>query len=241
MLSGQTVLGRAVRLPLKLIPDSATLRVLSGPNRGRRWVAGSGTHGCWIGSYEVDKARLFADLLGPGDVVYDVGAQAGYYTLLSAARVGPDGLVVAFEPLPANVAAIRKHVALNGTTNVRIIDAAVAARAGTAHFEVGETAFIGRVADAGALEVASIALDDLEAQGIPAPTVMKMDIEGGEIAAFEGAAKLLETARPVIFLATHGPEPDAYCRQRLLQLGYRLRDLDAPSEILAEPEEKARV
>ena len=47
----------------------------------RRWILGSGVLGYWLGSYELEKQTLFASFIKPGDVVFDVGAQAGFYTL----------------------------------------------------------------------------------------------------------------------------------------------------------------
>ncbi len=55
-----------------------------GPLRGKKWIVGSSTHGCWIGSYEHKKQRTFWLSLRPNDVVYDIGANVGFYTLLAA-------------------------------------------------------------------------------------------------------------------------------------------------------------
>ena len=44
-------LGRILRFPLKAVPRRMVIPILSGPNRGLRWIAGSSIHGCWIGWY----------------------------------------------------------------------------------------------------------------------------------------------------------------------------------------------
>jgi hypothetical protein len=80
--------GRLLRAPLELLPKGLTVRVLQGPARGMKWVVGSGTHGCWLGSYEYSKQRLLRRLIRPGDVVYDVGANVGFYTLLLLRELG---------------------------------------------------------------------------------------------------------------------------------------------------------
>jgi FkbM family methyltransferase len=76
-------------------------------------------------------------------VVYDIGANVGFYTLLSSRLVGEGGRVFAFEPLPRNVAFLNRHVELNSAgggggggcaANVTVIDAAVSDREGTAVF-----------------------------------------------------------------------------------------------------------
>ena len=88
-ISNRSVAGRLLRLPLALIPPALAMPVLQGPLRGYRWIVGSSNHGCWLGSYEYAKQRLFAQMVRSGDVVFDVGANVGFYTLLAACRVGP--------------------------------------------------------------------------------------------------------------------------------------------------------
>jgi predicted RNA methylase len=92
--------------------------ILQGPGRGIRWIVGAGTHGCWLGSYESEKQAVVAEALGPGMVFYDLGANAGFYTLLAARAVLPGGEVIAFEPLPENISYLRRHVERNGFRNV---------------------------------------------------------------------------------------------------------------------------
>lgn len=109
----RSVLGRVLRAPLRLIPPGTVLPVLQGRLRGARWIVGAGTHGCWLGSYEYGKRRLFERLVRPGQVVWDVGANAGFYTLLASRLVGSTGSVVAIEPLPRNLSYLRRHLELN--------------------------------------------------------------------------------------------------------------------------------
>ncbi len=87
-ISNSKLAGRAMRLPLQLIPDSAVVRILQGPLRGKRWIAGSSNHGCWLGSYEAAKQRKIIEFVRPGMVCWDVGANVGFYTLLFAELVG---------------------------------------------------------------------------------------------------------------------------------------------------------
>ena len=66
----------------------------------------------------------------------DVGANVGYYTLIAARRVGPQGRVIAFEPVPRNVAFLHRHLALNRVTNVTILPVACAERQGVEDFDI---------------------------------------------------------------------------------------------------------
>lgn len=200
------------------------MRVLSGPLRGAKWIAGAATHGCWAGTYERDVQRLFGERIRPGSVVWDVGANAGFFTLLAAKLAGPSGSVYAFEPLPRNLDHLRRHLALNDVRNVHVVPLAVSDRAGTARFAIGESPAMGGLATHGDFEVQTTTLDEMSAT-IPAPAFIKMDIEGGEHAALRGAASLLRDAAPVILLSTHGYEQHELCTTLLRAAGYQLEML----------------
>jgi len=217
--------------------------ILTGPLRGRRWVAGSGTHGCWLGTYEVDKARVMLRLLRPGDVFFDIGAHAGYFTLLASSLVGPSGVVVAFEPLPQNLIALRRQLQVNHLTNVRVIAAAVSDAAGTARFDLAAGTQFGHLSASGALEVRTVRLDDLTSSGaLPMPRCLKIDVEGAEVAVLRGAERMMRASRPTIFLSTHGRPNQHACRALLEEWDYRVQPigagtLETASELLASPVE----
>jgi FkbM family methyltransferase len=201
--------------------------VLQGPLRGKRWIVGSATHGCWLGTYERQKSRAFGEAVRPGMVVFDLGANVGFYTLLAAAKTGNDGRVYAFEPLPRNVAFLRRHLAHNGFNNVAIVEAAVSDAPGTAAFEEGSNSCQGRLGDSGRLTVPTVTLDQMVLDGgIPPPEVIKIDIEGGEWHALSGARQVLRTHHPTVFLATHGARLHADCCSLLRELGYTMRGVD---------------
>lgn len=235
---------RAIRAPLGLIPPTSIVRVLSGGLRGAKWIVGSGTHGCWIGTYERHLQGRFVNVVKPGNVVYDLGANVGFYTLLASRRVGPRGRVLAFEPFPRNVTFLRRHLELNGVTNVELHPEAVSDADGTARFEEAGGPSMGRLGAGGGIVVTTVRLDSLLARGdTPLPDVIKVDIEGAETQALEGARRLLGAARPVIFLALHGSAAHAQCRRILEEERYDWVALDGKSredawEILAFPRER---
>ncbi len=200
MLSHRHSLGKAVRLPLRAIPRDAVLPVLSGPNCGLRWIAGSFAHGCWIGWYEPRVAKLLARVTERGMVAFDIGANVGYFTLLLARAVGPRGKVFAFEPAQRNASLLRRHLALNGFRNVEVVQAAVSDRAGTASFAAGHGPAGGHISEAGET-VETVIIDDF-----PRPAIIKMDIEGGEIAALAGAGELLRARATRWVVELHGDE-----------------------------------
>ncbi len=238
MNSASVLARKLVRLPLKLVPELRPVPVLSGPLAGKRWLSTSGTHGCWLGIYESDLQRLLVDSLSPGDVFLDVGANVGFFSLLGATLVGPSGKVIAFEPVSENAQLLLRNLALNRVTNVQLVEAAVADRAGTASFEDGQSPSQGRLGT-GSRSVPVVTLDGLLASGaIPAPQVIKMDIEGAESLALSGARGLLATHKPKLFLSTHGYQQQAQCLEFLHALGYTTvlrRDgkIDGQYEVIA--------
>src|SRR5262249_15912979 len=82
--------------------------------------------------YEPFETELLLGHLNPGDVVLDLGANLGYYTLLFARRVGPTGKVFAFEPDPDNFALLEENVARNGYDNMVLARKAASDKSGTA-------------------------------------------------------------------------------------------------------------
>jgi FkbM family methyltransferase len=216
-----SLLGRIIRLPLRLVPRRAVMRVLTGPLRGCRWIAGAATHGCWIGTYERDAQRVFEEHVRGGSVVYDVGANAGFFTLLASKLAGASGAVYAFEPLPRNLEFVRAHVEMNGVRNVHVMPVAVSDRNGTARFAAAANPAMGGLSNEGGIEVETTTLDTLRAT-LPAPSFIKMDIEGAEVAALTGAASLLRDDAPVILLSAHGGEKYRQCSELLRGFGYEL-------------------
>ncbi|MFZ3211418.1 MAG: FkbM family methyltransferase [Terriglobales bacterium] len=176
-----------------------------------------------------------------GDIVYDLGANVGFYSLLASFLVGSDGQVFSFEPVPRNLRFLRRHLDLNQIANCSALDVAVSSSNGVANFDLGPTPCQGHLTteSRAALTVRTVALDSLVASGkIPPPNVIKCDIEGGEYDALTGARDTLSRYRPGIFLATHGPEVHGRCRELLTSIGYNLTALDGLSlnesrEILA--------
>lgn len=220
-LSAQQPVGRLIRLPLDLIPRGRTVPILATPARGRRWIVGSGPHSCWLGWNELSKRQHLARDLRPGDVVYDVGANVGSYTILASVLVGSAGRVIAFEPVAENVAYLRSHVTLNRLDNVDVVDAAVGAHTGTSRFRWHDDRLQGRLDPDGPAVVPVVALDEFVGRdGIRPPDCIKIDVEGGELSVLQGAAALLRDVRPVVFLATHGNRVRSECLELLREAGY---------------------
>ena len=239
-----SLVGKVLRLPLRMIPSGTPVPILRGPMRGKRWIVGSSNHGCWLGTYEHSKLKLISESIRRGDVVYDLGANVGFYSLLASVLVGSDGWVFSFEPAPRNLGLLRRHLDLNLVKNCSVFDVAVSNSDGTARFDFGPDHHMGHLAEdsENTVSVRTVALDNLVMSGqIKPPNVIKCDIEGAEFDALTGAAGTLSKYAPVIFLATHGPKVHQQCCTLLADLAYQLTPLDYPSlqdasEIIAVPQ-----
>lgn len=235
-----TFIGKLLRAPLRVLPPSARVPILQGPARGKRWIVGSADHGCWLGSYEYFKSKRFQQEVRPGSIVFDIGAHAGYYTLIASLLVGTAGRVVSFEPEAGNVAHLRQHVHLNHLDNVVVEEAAVGATSGKASWSAGPSSTTGSLKREGSTDVKVWALDDyLPAREIDRVDLFKIDVEGGEADVLAGAKETLRKHQPIIFLATHGEEVRRRCLKSLEELGYDVAPLDgeadAADEHLARP------
>lgn len=227
-INNRTLLGRALRLPLAFIPRNAVVPILGGAIKGTKWRIGSSTHGCWLGSYEKKKQLAIARWLQQGAVAYDIGANVGFYTLLFAKAVGPEGRVFAFEPSPVNVTDLLRHLRINELRNCRVVSAALGRDVALGCFDFGSSHSMGRLSHSDTtLHVPTLSLDWLIGRGgIPAPTILKLDVEGAEAEVLSGASSLLQARNAAWFVALHGEEATRQCARIFRSLGYQIFDLD---------------
>ncbi len=189
--------------------------------------------------------------LGRGGVFYDVGANLGFFSLLAAHIVGLDeGRVYAFEAAPDNAQAIRVNAALNAIDNVEVLSVAVSDHAGRGHLQVvddqswsklveyGEHPFTERV-----IEVELVAIDELLRDGrLSAPDVVKIDVEGAELAVLRGMTDTIARHHPAIICELHDTHAEFVafmdaCGYRLINLEGTIpvREAGASAHALALP------
>ena len=226
-ISPNSFFGRLLRLPLRLLPDRMVVPVLSGINKGYSWRVGSNIHGCWLGTYESDKQQLMNLLVKPGMIAYDIGANAGFYTLALARLVGSGGAVCAFEPLAENAANILEHLRLNRCSNATLYQVAVSDQNGLSAFHVAQSNSMGYLEGGGKYWVPTVAIDALiETAKLPVPDIVKMDVEGAESKVLEGARKLLGMRKTIWIIALHGADQRKEIGRILTDHGYRIYHLD---------------
>lgn len=150
--------------------------------------------------FEPDICEFFRKVLKPGQVLFDVGANVGQFTLLAAKRVGPSGRVHAFEPAPEEYKKLCTNVSMNRFPNVLTNPVAICDHVGetvlrTAGPGLGLYNSLGRPLASsliGGISVPCTTLDSyVEAKGVPRVDLLKVDVEGAELAVLRGAAHLL--------------------------------------------------
>ena len=166
------------------------------------------------GGFEVAELEMVCSLLEPGAVVWDVGANIGYFTIPVALAVGPSGRVVAFEPEAENARRIGENLALNDLRNVDVRQLAVGEEDGHATLFLADDSCFHTTAAAPDQLAISMLHGTGSSTGVPMSRLdtawrvsgsmdvafMKIDVEGTEMSVLEGAKDLLETCRPLLMI-----------------------------------------
>jgi len=191
---------------LKLLGRKIAVTVKRGPLQGFRILIVSPMR-FFKGTYEKEQAAMFTKTIRRGDIVYDIGAHFGFYSLIASRAVGNQGRVYAFEPDPYNCNVLRQHVLLNKITNVTLIPAAISHRCGKSKFTYGSGTGIGHLSEQGEegdIEVDTFSIDQLiREKVILPPNVIKIDVEGAEMSVLKGASHTINLHCPIIFVSIH--------------------------------------
>jgi len=192
------------------------------------------------GVYERQQTELFKQIIRPGMVVIDIGANFGYYTLLAARLLHDRGRVVAFEPEPRNYGLLLNNLRLNDCTNVIAIKKAVSNKNGKLRLFIDELNLgmhslseknVSR--KTGFVEAGTLCLDDYLGNVLKIHKVdlMKIDVEGAEGLVIQGATRTLRHVDRIFMafwprgLRNLGTNPLGLVR-RLRRFGFRIMIVD---------------
>jgi FkbM family methyltransferase len=170
--------------------------------------------GCGMAPWEPETTAVFLSLITDGDVVVDLGAHVGYYTLLAARRVGPEGRVFAFEPHPDNFRLLVKNIESNFYRNVIPVQKAVSNETGEAElFLQGPTthSLFRKSKDSNkSVLVQTTSLDEyfqtVEQRLRSRIKLIKMDIEGAELQAMLGMRQIINENAEIAIISEFEPD-----------------------------------
>lgn len=227
-------IGRALGQGLRGRPTP----IVEGPGTGLRIDVGGSNPRYVTGQNERPVQTALGELLEPGAVFFDVGANVGFLTLIGARMVGPTGYVVAFEPELDNLRVLTGNIRRNDATNV-----VVSTRAASSSTGLGELQLAGfsgghslaTAADGGdgrAQLVETVTIDEVAASsGFGPPDVVKIDVEGAEAQVLEGMREVLSTRGPTLLIEVDGPNRSEHDRRHraivelLSSVGYGLSQI----------------
>lgn len=194
-------------------------------------------------AFEKYETALFKEQVKKGMTVVDIGANVGYYTLIAANLVGENGRVFAFEPGPDNYYLLLKNIEVNGYNNVIPMQKAVSDKVGTTKLFLSPDGIseLHRIYDLHdwrkAIEVETITLDEVFKDKDDRIDVIKMDIEGAEMAALQGMRRILEQNDRLTIFTEFSPtairlspySPEQYLAE-LVKYGFKLFCIDEEKE-----------
>ena len=196
-------------------------------------------------------ANLFTGLVTEGMIVVDIGAHVGYYTLLAARAVGNKGKVFCFEPEPSNYALLLKNIEENNCSNVVPVQKAVTNTTGSIKLFIAKDPSGHSIGSDNphqkAILVDSITLDDFFAGREHPIHVIKIDVEGAEMAVLQGMRKIIAKNRQLNIFTEFNPEalmragfsPIEYF-QMLVNYGFEIYVINEQKQSL-EPAEVSHV
>lgn len=162
-----------------------------------------GRHIFLTGDYEPETTNVFVKILKDGDIVLDIGANIGYFSLLARHCVGKDGHIYSFEASPAICKMLIRNIGINSIDNVSVYNNAVIDSERNVDFYVANDSHLGissirSINDASYKQVIKgISIDSL-LDKVCNIKLIKIDIEGAEYHALKGMIKVIQRDRPYI-------------------------------------------
>lgn len=179
---------------------------------------------------------LLPQLLAPGDWVIDVGANVGHYTARLSELVGPDGRVLAFEPIPETFAILASNARFFAHQNVTLMNAAVSDRCDQVHMTMPrhdsglENFYQARISAAGGIPVLAMPLDGWRLDH--RISLVKIDAEGHEASVIAGLIDMISRDLPALIIEAFTDS----IQSKLGPLGYQPERLTgSPNALLRSP------
>jgi len=190
-----------------------------------------------MGLYEPETVQFFRDIITPGMTCWDIGAQTGFFSCLFATLSGPSGRVHAYEPMPQSYAMILRNIRENGLeARVVVKNMACSDCRGAIPMIQASGMF---VVDHKSNDVQKIACIRLDEEGLHAPGLIKIDVEGHEPAVLRGLEGVLQKSSPHLvielneyWLKTNSGTSSAEVVKDLNARGYSVSLMESTSTVL---------
>ena len=195
---------------------------------------------------ELDHKVMLERIVRPGMRIFDIGGNIGYYPLMELALLAGSGQLIVIEPLPQNVALLKRNLQLNGYHDVPVVEAAVSNISSKKVFHLSRQSNLGTFHPTGAATLTGDTLDvetvtvPMLAERFGPPDLLRMDVEGHEVEVFEGMLEDIRKDRyaPTVIFETHFPHYGedhnmAATLNRLFGLGYGVPLVSSSSDLVA--------
>lgn len=163
--------------------------------------------------YESDVSGFMTRIVNEGDVLVDVGANIGFYSMLLSSLTGNSGRVVAFEPGEKNVAALLENIEINQFKNIDVRKKLVGHLAGKSayyHFDSEDSGCSYAVEDPpkskDGFEKQNLCTLDDELTSFAEVKLVKIDVEGFEVNVLKGAFNMLSSNRVRYWIVEYAPQ-----------------------------------
>ncbi len=235
--------GQALRYFAGRYREGSVVKIRHGHAAGLWWQRHHRyVNGYWIGHYELPVQEALRRELKQGDTFFDIGANAGFFTLIGARLVGPGGRCIAFEPLEDNCASIEEQIQANALGQCVVAHEAISdfvgwedfsfSPAGLAGAHLGESRYGERQ------QPVKVVTLDGACLCFGQPDFIKMDIEGAEARALKGSFHTLHYLRPKWLIELHGFDSEREVKRLLREADYIFTDLRGlplnPNEVLPD-------
>ncbi len=231
---------KIIRLFAQRIMPKIAYPIIKGPLKGVKIIHGALTGpsfgaSVYLNRVEQKQTIQFINHVRRDDIVFDIGANVGYYSILASRIVGKKGIVFSFEPVVRNLVFIYNHVRLNKLENVVILPFACSEKTRLEIFSFGPDFAQGHIENTSKILnfnsysqtfVNAVTIDEFVNKSGFMPNVIKLDVEGAELLVIKGAKETLIKCKPKIFLSVHSSELEVSCIKYLRDLSYNFILID---------------
>lgn len=176
---------------------------------------------------------VISNTVGDGDTVIDVGANVGHYTLHLSQCAGPNGRVIAFEPIPQTFELLSSNVRASQALNVTLVNMAASSEAATVSMDLPklrsglDNYYQAAIGSSGRFRVMCVPIDSFN---LPKVRLIKIDAEGHDWEVLKGAEKTIRRDHPVLIIEAGINDP--VC-EWLVERGYVMSHIKGSPNIVA--------